>query len=313
MTVSTSTAKSGPYAGSGTTGPFTVTFRFLDNSHLRVIRTVGAVETVLALTTDYTVTGAGASSGTVTLVSALPVGQTLTILRNVPATQEADYVVGDAFPAESHELALDKLTMLVQQNAEIIARTLRLKASTSGVSPELPDPEADKILGWNTSATALRNINAADLVTLVVYGTANSDVFTGDGTETVFTLSENPGSINNLDVSVNGSTYVPNDDYTWAGGLDITFLTAPPSGSTVLVRYMQGLPQASTLPIRVSNFTGTGSQTAFSLSAAPANENNTWVYINGVFQQKNSYAVSGVTLTFSEAPPLTSKIEVNYI
>lgn len=313
MTVSTSTAKSGPYAGSGTTGPFTVTFRFLDNSHLRVIRTVGAVETVLALTTDYTVTGAGASSGTVTLVTALAVGQTLTILRNVPATQEADYVVGDAFPAESHEMALDKLTMLVQQNAEIIARTLRLKASSSGVSAELPDPEADKILGWNTSATALKNINAADLATLVAYGTANSDVFTGDGTETVFTLTDNPGSINNLDISVNGATYVPVEDYTWAGGLDVTFITAPPNGSTVLVRYMQGLPQASTLPIRVSNFTGTGAQTSFVLSSAPPNENNTWVYVNGVFQQKNSYSVIGTTLTFSEAPPVTAKIEVNYI
>jgi hypothetical protein len=60
MTVATSTAKSGPYAGSGTTGPFTVGFRFLENAHIQVIRTSSTgVDTTLALTTDYTVTGAG--------------------------------------------------------------------------------------------------------------------------------------------------------------------------------------------------------------------------------------------------------------
>ena len=60
------------------------------------------------------------------------------------------------------------------------------------------------------------------------------------------------------------------------------------------------------------NFTGNGSQTVFTLSAAPYSENSTNVYINGVYQQKNTYSVSGVTLTFSEAPPTTSTIEVMF-
>lgn len=63
---------------------------------------------------------------------------------------------------------------------------------------------------------------------------------------------------------------------------------------------------------QVQNFTGTGSQTVFTLSAASAGENFTFVYINGVYQNKNTYAVSGATLTFSEAPPLTSLIEVMF-
>jgi hypothetical protein len=61
----------------------------------------------------------------------------------------------------------------------------------------------------------------------------------------------------------------------------------------------------------VANFTGTGSQITFSLGNA-TNENATNVYINGVYQQKNSYAISGTNLVFSEAPPLTSTIEVTY-
>jgi len=62
----------------------------------------------------------------------------------------------------------------------------------------------------------------------------------------------------------------------------------------------------------LNNFTGTGSQTNFTLTAAPTDENNTQVYINGVYQQKNTYSLNGATLIFSEAPPYTSTIEITY-
>ena len=132
MTVSSTTTKAGPYAGAGTAGPFAVAFRFLEDSHLRVVRTdAEGVDTVLALGADYGVTGAGDSVGAVTLTAPLPVAHRLTILRSVPATQEADYVQNDAFPAESHERALDKLTMLAQETAEKLARAIVLPASDS--------------------------------------------------------------------------------------------------------------------------------------------------------------------------------------
>lgn len=60
------------------------------------------------------------------------------------------------------------------------------------------------------------------------------------------------------------------------------------------------------------NFTGDGTTVAFTLTNAPYSENSTFVYINGVYQQKNTYSVSGTTLTFSQAPPVTSSIEVMY-
>lgn len=63
---------------------------------------------------------------------------------------------------------------------------------------------------------------------------------------------------------------------------------------------------------QVQNFTGTGSQITFTLSNASLGENLTFVYINGVYQNKNTYSVSGTTLTFSQAPPLTSLIEVMF-
>lgn len=58
------------------------------------------------------------------------------------------------------------------------------------------------------------------------------------------------------------------------------------------------------------NFTGNGSTTAFTLGSDPATENNTQVYIDGVYQQKDGYSVAGAILTFSVAPPNLSTIEV---
>lgn len=63
----------------------------------------------------------------------------------------------------------------------------------------------------------------------------------------------------------------------------------------------------------IANFTGDGITLAFTLASAPAGENATNVYINGVYQQKNTYSITSAVLTFSEAPPVTSLIEVNYV
>ena len=62
----------------------------------------------------------------------------------------------------------------------------------------------------------------------------------------------------------------------------------------------------------IVNATGNGSQTLFALNANPANENSTNVFINGVYQQKNTYSISGTSLIFSEAPPINATIEVSF-
>lgn len=60
----------------------------------------------------------------------------------------------------------------------------------------------------------------------------------------------------------------------------------------------------------VDNFTGDGATTVFVLSSSAT---TTDIYINGVYQQKNTYTVVSDTVTFSEAPPPTSTIEVVYV
>jgi len=59
-----------------------------------------------------------------------------------------------------------------------------------------------------------------------------------------------------------------------------------------------------------NTFTGDGSQTAFTTTVEAGSKNNAQVYIDGVYQLKSSFSVSGTTLTFTEAPPLNSQIEI---
>lgn len=63
----------------------------------------------------------------------------------------------------------------------------------------------------------------------------------------------------------------------------------------------------------VSDFTGDGVSKSFTLSTTPHTVNNTQVYINGVYQEKTTYSVLGTVLSFSEAPPNGSGIEVAII
>ena len=54
----------------------------------------------------------------------------------------------------------------------------------------------------------------------------------------------------------------------------------------------------------VEDATGTGTQTVFSVSFNPS-----LIFINGVYQNQNTYTIGGGNVTFSEAPPFTSIIE----
>ena len=62
--------------------------------------------------------------------------------------------------------------------------------------------------------------------------------------------------------------------------------------------------------LTTDNYTGDGVITSFTLSIDPSVRQNTFVYIDGVYQQKDTYTTSGTTLTFSTAPFSGASIEV---
>ena len=116
MTVS-STQSYVEYTGDGSTTAFTIPFYFLLNSDISVmVSDASGNVTELTNGSDFSVTGQGVSSGgTCSLNTAYSSGYTILIYREPPETQETAYYENGKFPAKSHEKALDKLTMLIQQ------------------------------------------------------------------------------------------------------------------------------------------------------------------------------------------------------
>ncbi len=110
MTVS-STINAISYTGNSILTTFAYPYKIFADTDLQVYVN-GILKT---LTTDYTVTGAGNVGGGNVVFGAAPAAAPITIKRVVATTQLTDYVAGDSFPAETHEAALDRLTMICQQ------------------------------------------------------------------------------------------------------------------------------------------------------------------------------------------------------
>ena len=86
-------------------------------------------------------------------------------------------------------------------------------------------------------------------------------------------------------------------------------MTAAPANTRKIVAYSVQSAISGT-NLNQNSFTGNGSAVAFTLSIAPVNENNTQVFLDGVYQHKSTYATSGTTLTFDTAPASGVAIEV---
>jgi hypothetical protein len=158
MTLS-STTKRSQYTGNGSTDTFNTGFYFLADEHIAVYQLVDltGVESLLTLNVDYTVTGAGNPAGGAVVLGTPPAtDDKLTIVRSVPLTQLVDYIENDSFPANTHEQALDQLTMALQMLEEHIDRAV-IAAVSSSVTVTLPSPQAGKALKWNTGADDLEN------------------------------------------------------------------------------------------------------------------------------------------------------------
>lgn len=163
MTITNSTIRLST-DGDGTTVVFPASFPFYEEGELVVILVAAdGTEMMQSLTTHYTVAGGDGLAGSITMVLPPPAGQRVVRYRASPLTQETDYAEGDAFPADSHEAALDKLTMQNQEQADKLARSLSLP-ETSEVSGDvlIDEPVAGRPLKWNAAADGIEN-GAIDL------------------------------------------------------------------------------------------------------------------------------------------------------
>lgn len=152
-----STTSFNQYTGNNSTATYSYTFKIFEESDLLVTKmNTSGVETVLALTTDYTVSGEGESSGgSITLVAGnLATGYILTIRRVMDVVQETDIRnQGSYYPAVIED-QLDKMVMIDQQQQNELDRSPKLPESVDPADFDitLPTDMAD-----NPSATIIIN------------------------------------------------------------------------------------------------------------------------------------------------------------
>lgn len=156
MTVSSTTTRNS-YTGNGSTTVFAYGFKIFDDDDITVIlrTTATGTETVQTKTTHYSVSGVGsASGGNITFGTAPTSAQTVVLLRQTAQTQTTDYTPNDPFPASSHEDALDKLTLLAQDQQDELDRSIKLSRTNTMTSTEFTvgaTDRANKILAFDSS------------------------------------------------------------------------------------------------------------------------------------------------------------------
>jgi hypothetical protein len=130
MTISTQTSKAA-FSGNGVSTVFPLPFPFLRDADIKALLRQDGFETPLEQGAHYTLSGAGgALGGSLTMLVPPATGQTLVAWRAPAMVQEVDYVENSAFPAETHEAALDLLTMLCQSLQEQLGRAVLYPVST---------------------------------------------------------------------------------------------------------------------------------------------------------------------------------------
>lgn len=165
MTISSTTRLAGPFTGTGTVGTFPFTFKVFLTSDILVVINVAGVETTLALTSDYSVAlnsdQDNSPGGSITLnaLSTTPgiIGgvlanaDTLVISSQVPQLQQTTLTnFGGFFPTVINAM-VDRLTILVQQVAQLAGRAVTVPITDGSAAVQLPGKvlRANQYLGFD--------------------------------------------------------------------------------------------------------------------------------------------------------------------
>ncbi len=179
MTISSLTSKV-QYTATGGTG-FDYTFKILEADQLNVVTMdlATSAETTLTYPTDYTVTGAGVSTGGRVICTTAPTtGHRVTIVRDVELLQELDLVNNDPFDADSLEDALDKAWMTFQQMQEQLDRCVKAQVGSTADPADLIDDliryRADALASKNSAVAAQTAAEAAQASALAAQASAEA-------------------------------------------------------------------------------------------------------------------------------------------
>ncbi|MGX1353363.1 hypothetical protein AB7M49_006984 [Bradyrhizobium elkanii] len=343
MTVASETNLSGPYNGNGVTTVFDYEFRIVDEAHLAVIKTAAdGTQSTLTLNSDYTVSGVGASGGgQITMAVAPATGTTITIVRDVPFTQETDLENQGPYFAETIEAALDLSVMRDQQIAEEVTRAWKSPFGQPGRSMVGEFDEGD-LIAIGPGNTMVPGPTTEELATAArewAIDPENQPVSQsagGDGTQysalhwsykakawATFPKNSPLGATaGGNGVSDFSALHWASGSKEWANNPQGTPVSPNAGGNGVdefSARHWAAVLAAVTAIVQnnlaVETFAGDGARVTWTLAVSPASKNNCFVTIDGAPQLRTSYSLGGVglrDLTFSEAPPNEAVIEVVY-
>lgn len=160
MTINSEVRKAGPFAGNGVTTTFPFAFKVFSASDMLVVRSDfnTGVETELVLGVDYSVSlnpdQDSMPGGDIITSSPLPIGTTLTATSSVPSVQPVDLTNQGGFYPDVINGALDRLTILVQQIAEAVSRSVKIKLSSESTPDQLLSAIDDSVSIAAASADA---------------------------------------------------------------------------------------------------------------------------------------------------------------
>jgi len=193
--------------------------------------------------------------------------------------------------------------------------------AVSGQSNIVADSPTDTLTLAAGSNMTITQDASTDTITFASSGSSGGGqsalykeyVYTPGSNTTTFSGSDANGStlsytVGYISVYLNGVLLKPTTDYTASNGTSVVLVNTAVSGDVIQIATFVQI--VGTGDSSLSELTGNGSTTAFTIAANPNHENNTQVYIDGIYQEKATYSISGTTLTFSTAPPSSSSIEV---
>ena len=145
-------------------------------------------------------------------------------------------------------------------------------------------------------------------------GSANIVKKTFNGGVAAYVLDNTIADIDNVQVFVDGVYQYPSN-YTVSGST-VTFISGsePASGTNnVHISHFVSATITEGSVFSTMEDVGDGSQTVFALGNTPRDNDHTFVYLNGVYQEKSTYTISGSNITFSPAVPDGVSIEVKFV
>ena len=257
-------------------------------------------------TLDFSVTGGGSVSEAFKTISVS--GQ--------------DDVVADAAADTLTLVAGSNMTITTSASGDTItfassggggSQNLFSTIAVSGQSNVVADSTTDTLTLVAGSNITLTTDASSDSITIASSASSSGNstfaknTFTGDGSTTAFTMTTSMSSEDGLIVFIDG-VYQADNVYSVSGNT-LTFATAPLNSRIIEVFQFEVSTNLIGVAPVIATMTGDGSDTTLALGTTPSSENQTFVTIDGVVQHKDTYSVSGSTLTFSTAPPTGTKVE----